>query len=211
MRGGTRQFREPTPGSRLLSLAEAGLPRRTDLRRQEVQHHRETPSSWSLQRYAGNEFHDEARQRECIRSCRHRDPAWYRDHHHSTRPARRPVRRWLHTLLSTRRREDRYLNSYPCEIEDFVGWEIMQGREIPGSPGNRGGGVRTFWGGMGCMGGEDPSAIRNQSSSIAGEPFLRGVAAQCSNGPRTSVPPGAGGGAGEPSRRTTSTVIKSKQ
>src|SRR5215472_17816598 len=112
MRGGTRQFREPTPGSRLLSLAEAGLPRRTDLRRQEVQHHRETPSSWSLQRYAGNEFHDEARQRECIRSCRHRDPAWYRDHHHSTRPARRQVRRRLHTLLSTYRREDRYLNSY---------------------------------------------------------------------------------------------------
>jgi hypothetical protein len=26
MRGGTRQFREPTPGSRLLSLAEAGPP-----------------------------------------------------------------------------------------------------------------------------------------------------------------------------------------
>src|SRR5215472_16524208 len=39
-----------------------------------------------------------------------------------------------------------------------------QGREIPGSPGNRGGGVRIFWGGMGCMGAEDPSAIRNQSS-----------------------------------------------
>src|SRR5215472_10333599 len=126
MRGGTRQFREPTPGSRLLSLAEAGLPRRTDLRRQEVQHHRgttsrrncsnthalETPSSWSLQRYAGNEFHDEARQREYIRSCRHRDQAWYRDHHHSTQPARRQVRRRLHTLLSTCRREDRYLNSY---------------------------------------------------------------------------------------------------
>src|SRR5215471_9244380 len=51
----------------------------------------------------------------------------------------------------------------PREIEDFVGWE-MQGREIPGSPGNRGGGVRIFWGGMGCMGAEDPSAIRNQSS-----------------------------------------------
>src|SRR5215510_15012421 len=52
----------------------------------------------------------------------------------------------------------------PREIEDFVGWE-MQGREIPGSPGNRGGGVRIFWGGMGCMGAEDPSAIRNQSSN----------------------------------------------
>src|SRR5262249_13763116 len=51
----------------------------------------------------------------------------------------------------------------PREIADFVGWE-MQGREIPGSPGNRGGGVRIFWGGMGCMGAEDPSAIRNQSS-----------------------------------------------
>ncbi len=33
----------------------------------------------------------------------------------------------------------------PREIEDFVGWE-MQGRE------------------MGCLGAEDPSAIRNQSS-----------------------------------------------
>src|SRR5262249_47675677 len=51
----------------------------------------------------------------------------------------------------------------PREIADFVGWE-MQGREILGSAGNRGGGVRIFWGGMGCMGAEDPSAIRNQSS-----------------------------------------------
>src|SRR5215471_4230386 len=131
MRGGTRQFREPTPGSRLLSLAEAGLPRRTDLRRQEVQHHRETPSSWSLQRYAGNEFHDEARQRECIRSSSHRDPAWYRDYHHSTRPARRPVRRWLHTLLSTRHagprdpgvpRKSRWWGA------DFLGWDGVHGR-----------------------------------------------------------------------------------
>src|SRR5215472_6531289 len=40
-----------------------------------------------------------------------------------------------------------------------------QGREIPGSPRNRGGGVRISWGGMGCMGAEDPSAIRNQSST----------------------------------------------
>jgi uncharacterized membrane protein len=32
-----------------------------------------------------------------------------------------------------------------------------QGREIPGSPGNRGGGVRISRGGVGCMGGEDPS------------------------------------------------------
>src|SRR5690349_3509875 len=40
-----------------------------------------------------------------------------------------------------------------------------QGREIPGSPGNRGGGVRIFWGGMGCMGAEDPSTVRNQSST----------------------------------------------
>src|SRR5258708_13718010 len=31
------------------------------------------------------------------------------------------------------------------------------GREIPGSPGNRGGGGRISWGGGGCMGGEDPS------------------------------------------------------
>src|SRR5215469_9568279 len=32
------------------------------------------------------------------------------------------------------------------------------GREIPGSPGNRGGGVRISWGGVGCMGAEGPSS-----------------------------------------------------
>src|SRR5215467_3297573 len=38
------------------------------------------------------------------------------------------------------------------------------GREIPGSPGNRGGGVRISWGGVGCMGAEGPSSIWNHSS-----------------------------------------------
>ena len=33
------------------------------------------------------------------------------------------------------------------------------GREIPGSPRNRGGGVRISWGGVGCMGVEDPSNL----------------------------------------------------
>src|SRR5579859_5499476 len=38
------------------------------------------------------------------------------------------------------------------------------GREIPGSPGNRGGGVRISWGGVGRMGAEGPSSIWNHSS-----------------------------------------------
>jgi hypothetical protein len=33
------------------------------------------------------------------------------------------------------------------------------GREIPGSPGNRGGGVRISWGGMVCLGAKAPSWI----------------------------------------------------
>src|SRR5262245_26769334 len=41
------------------------------------------------------------------------------------------------------------------------------GREIPGPPRNRGGGVRISRGGVGCMGAEDPSAIRNRSSNVA--------------------------------------------
>src|SRR2546430_6735053 len=41
---------------------------------------------------------------------------------------------------------------------DFVGWE-MPGREIPGSPRNRGGGVRISWGGKACMGAKASSRI----------------------------------------------------
>src|SRR5215467_13122043 len=51
------------------------------------------------------------------------------------------------------------------------------GREIPGSPGNRGAppsslrwgypGVRISWGGVGCMGAEGPSSIWNHSSQAA--------------------------------------------
>src|SRR5690348_3255225 len=63
----------------------------------------------------------------------------------------------------------------PRAIGDFVGWE-MQGREIPGSPGNRGGGVRIFWGGMGCMGAEDPSTFGIKHLDVqqrAGHPAAR--------------------------------------
>src|SRR5438270_10137103 len=42
---------------------------------------------------------------------------------------------------------------------DFVGWE-MPGRQIPGSPRNRGGWGCGFRGvGMGCMGAEDPATF----------------------------------------------------